>query len=173
MPRKYPAEVRRQVIELARSGTKVAQLAETFGMSDATIYNWLKQDKVDRGEIAEVAEYEAARLLQLELSPVRQPGYDATRTTPDRDQLLQIKGRCIDSANSKSSQRVGRIDLEKPWNAVLLVLLDEHYNPHRDLRSQSPEGYRGAYRTRIESPQRSGQLSISKFKSIGRQIWPN
>jgi Transposase len=41
MPRRYPAEVRHQVIELARSGTKVAQLAETFGMSDATVYNWL------------------------------------------------------------------------------------------------------------------------------------
>ena len=37
MPHKYPAALRRQVIELARSGTKVAQLAETFGMSDATI----------------------------------------------------------------------------------------------------------------------------------------
>lgn len=37
MPRKYPAEVRRQVIELARSGTKVAQLAETFGMSDPSL----------------------------------------------------------------------------------------------------------------------------------------
>jgi transposase len=43
MPHHYPAEARRQVIELARSGTKVAQLAETFGTSDATIYNWLKQ----------------------------------------------------------------------------------------------------------------------------------
>jgi transposase len=52
MPRRYPAEVRQQVIELARSGTKVAQLATTFGMSDATIYNWLKQDRIDRGEIA-------------------------------------------------------------------------------------------------------------------------
>ncbi|HEU4905971.1 MAG TPA: transposase [Solirubrobacterales bacterium] len=51
MPRRYPPEVRRQVIELARSGTKVAQLAETFGMSDATIYSWLNQEKVDRGEI--------------------------------------------------------------------------------------------------------------------------
>lgn len=46
-----PAEIRRQVIELARSGTKVAQLAETFGMSEATIYNWSKQEKVDRGEV--------------------------------------------------------------------------------------------------------------------------
>lgn len=35
MPHRYPEEVRRQVIELARSGTKVAQLAETFGMSDS------------------------------------------------------------------------------------------------------------------------------------------
>lgn len=52
MPRRYPAEVRRQVIELARSGTRVTQLAETFGMSDATIYNWLKQERIDRGEIA-------------------------------------------------------------------------------------------------------------------------
>lgn len=50
MPRGYPPEVRRQVIELARSGTKVAQLATTFGMSDATIYSWLKQERIDRGE---------------------------------------------------------------------------------------------------------------------------
>jgi len=51
MPRRYPPQTRLQVIELARSGTRVAQLAETFGMSEATIYNWLKQEKVDRGEI--------------------------------------------------------------------------------------------------------------------------
>jgi transposase-like protein len=42
------------VIELARSGTKVAQLAATFGMSDATIYNWLKQDKIDRGDFPDL-----------------------------------------------------------------------------------------------------------------------
>ena len=50
MPRRYPPVVRRQVIELARSGTRVAQLAATFGMAEVTIYNWLKQDRVDRGE---------------------------------------------------------------------------------------------------------------------------
>lgn len=62
MPRKYPVEVRHQVIELARSGTKVAQLAATFGMSDATIYNWLKQEKIDRGEIAGLSTEEALDL---------------------------------------------------------------------------------------------------------------
>ena len=50
MPRSYPLEVRRQVIELGRSGTRVAQLATTFGMTEATVYSWLKQDRVDRGE---------------------------------------------------------------------------------------------------------------------------
>jgi transposase-like protein len=52
MPRRYPPEVRRQVIELARSGTRVEQLSSTFGMTETTIYNWLKQDRVDRGEEA-------------------------------------------------------------------------------------------------------------------------
>ncbi len=51
MPRRYPPEIRREVIELARSGTRVKQLAATFAVSEATIYNWTKQDKIDRGEI--------------------------------------------------------------------------------------------------------------------------
>jgi len=41
-----------QVIELARSGTRVAQLSSTFGVSEATIYNWIKQEQIDRGEIS-------------------------------------------------------------------------------------------------------------------------
>jgi len=45
MPSRYPVEVRRQVAELARSGTRVAQLAETFGMSEAVLYGWLKQER--------------------------------------------------------------------------------------------------------------------------------
>lgn len=48
MPRRYPAEFRSQVIELARSGTKVKQPATTFQMSEVTIYNWLKQVVVER-----------------------------------------------------------------------------------------------------------------------------
>lgn len=73
MPSRYPSDVRRQVVELARSGTKVSQLAETFGMSEATIYNWTKQEKVDRGEVQghsteQALELKAAkrRIRQLE-----------------------------------------------------------------------------------------------------------
>lgn len=73
MPSRYPAEVRRQVVDLARSGTRVAQLAETFGMAEATIYNWVNQEKIDRGEVAgqsteQALELKAAkrRIRQLE-----------------------------------------------------------------------------------------------------------
>jgi hypothetical protein len=41
------------VIELARSGTRVSQLSSsTFWMTDATIYNWRKRDRIDCGEEA-------------------------------------------------------------------------------------------------------------------------
>jgi len=50
MPSRYPAQTRQQVVDLARSGTRVAQLAETFGMSEACIYGWLKPKRIDRGE---------------------------------------------------------------------------------------------------------------------------
>lgn len=37
MFRRYPSDIRFQMIELARSGTRVAQLASTFGMSEARL----------------------------------------------------------------------------------------------------------------------------------------
>ena len=76
MPRRYAPEVRRQVIELARSGTRVKQLAATFEMSEATIYNWLKQDRIDCGEVEGVTTDQALelaaakrRIKQLETEP--------------------------------------------------------------------------------------------------------
>ena len=62
MPRRYPPEVRRQVIELARSGTRVKQLAATFAISEATVYNWTRQEKIDRGEIAGLSTDQAIEL---------------------------------------------------------------------------------------------------------------
>jgi len=67
MPRQYSPEVRRQVIELARAGTKLKQLARTFEMSDATIYNWLKLERIDCGEAEG-----ASTSQQLELAADRQ-----------------------------------------------------------------------------------------------------
>ena len=45
------------------------------------------------GVTGEVAEYEAARLLAVDLTPARHAGYDAVR--PGDGRRYQIKGRCL------------------------------------------------------------------------------
>lgn len=121
------------------------------------------------GVTAEIAEYEACRLLGLELAPVRHPGYDAIRRTASGEDHIQIKGRCIPST-SRAGQRVGRIDLAGEWDAVLLVVLDERFNA-----STIHEADRRAIARAIEAPgsriRNRGQLGVRMFNSIGREIW--
>ncbi|MGB6109952.1 MAG: hypothetical protein WBG35_02445, partial [Acidobacteriaceae bacterium] len=47
------------------------------------------------GVTGEVAEYEASRVLGVELTPARQAGYDAIETVDGEVRRLQIKGRCL------------------------------------------------------------------------------
>lgn len=47
--RGYPAEFRRRVLELVEGGRRVADVAADLGISDQTIYNWRRQDRIDRG----------------------------------------------------------------------------------------------------------------------------
>jgi transposase-like protein len=51
MPRKYPAEFRQRAISLVRSGQSVSKTASDLDITDTCLYNWLKQDRIDRGEI--------------------------------------------------------------------------------------------------------------------------
>ena len=50
MPRSYASEFRRRVVELVRSGRSVSLVAAEVGVSEATVYRWREQDRVDRGE---------------------------------------------------------------------------------------------------------------------------
>jgi len=62
MPRGYPAEFRRRVLELVRAGRPVSEIALLLDVSDQTIYAWRKQDLVDRGELPGLASSERAEL---------------------------------------------------------------------------------------------------------------
>src|SRR5690349_3770953 len=79
------------------------------------------------GITGEVAEYEAARILGIELTPARQAGYDAIEETGGTVRRLQIKGRCL-LPNCKPGQRLGSIDVKKDWDAVMMVLLNENFD---------------------------------------------
>lgn len=47
--RGYPAEFRRRVLDLVEAGRPIADIARDLGISDQTVYNWRRQDRVDHG----------------------------------------------------------------------------------------------------------------------------
>ena len=50
VPRSYAPEFRRRVVELVRCGRPVSVVATEIGVSEATVYRWRVQDRIDRGE---------------------------------------------------------------------------------------------------------------------------
>jgi hypothetical protein len=123
------------------------------------------------GITGEVAEYEAARLLRVELTPARQAGYDATEVRDGVVRRLQIKGRCL-LPNCKPGQRVGSIDIEKEWDATLLVLLNENFDA-----TAIYEADRAAIIAALTVPGSKARnerwpLGVAKFRAIGKLRWP-
>jgi transposase-like protein len=48
-PAKYPAEFRREAVELVRSsGRPIVEVARSLGITDSTLHNWLKIDREAR-----------------------------------------------------------------------------------------------------------------------------
>jgi hypothetical protein len=122
------------------------------------------------GVTGEVAEYEAARLLGVELTAARQAGYDAIEQRDGSVKRLQIKGRCLQE-NCKPGQRLGSIRTEKDWDAVLMVILDEQFEA-REIYEASREAVISALTTPgSKARNERGALSVSKFRSIGKLRW--
>ena len=106
------------------------------------------------------------------MTEARQAGYDAVEQAGRTTRRLQIKGRCI-LPDSKRSQRLGRIDIKKDWDAVLMVLLNENFE-----RIEIYEAERGPILSALLEPgskagNERGALGVTKFKQIGTKRWPN
>jgi len=121
------------------------------------------------GITGEIAEYEAARLLGLQLATVRQSGYDAVRKRGTRTDRLQIKGRCILSSNP--GQRLGTIQLKKEWDSVVMVLLDPDLEPMAIYKARRHEITEALTKPGSKARNERGALSVSKFKSISKLVW--
>jgi hypothetical protein len=122
------------------------------------------------GVTGEVAEYEAARILHLKLTPARHAGYDATEVANGRTRRLQIKSRCI-LEDSKRSQMTGSIDIDKEFDAVLLVLLDHCFEAFEIYEAE-----RRAVAATLKAPGSKARnerhaMAVSRFKAIGRLRW--
>lgn len=122
------------------------------------------------GITGEVAEYEAHRILGIELTAARQAGYDAIERRHGSIRHLQIKGRRL-LPNCKPGQRLGSIDILKEWDAVLMVLLDENFDATEIYEAQREEVLKALREPGSIARNERGALAISKFKVIGKLRW--
>jgi transposase-like protein len=63
MPRSYPPEFRRKVLDLLKAGRTVAQIANDLQISDQTIYGWRKQELIDTGQMPGITSTDHAELV--------------------------------------------------------------------------------------------------------------
>ncbi len=63
MPKRYPPEFRRRVLELLKSGRSVAEVAADLGVSAQAIYNWRRQEQIDNGLRPGVSSSDHAELV--------------------------------------------------------------------------------------------------------------
>jgi hypothetical protein len=122
------------------------------------------------GITGEVAEYEAARLLGVKLTPARQAGYDAVEIKNGIKRRLQVKGRCLPKTYNPGS-RLGSIILEKEWDAVLLVILDQNFDAVEIYEADRPALVAALTAPGSRARNERGALGVGKFKSIGKLRW--
>jgi transposase-like protein len=66
MPKPYPAEFREDVVRVARKReAPLAQIAKDFGISDATLSNWLKKADVEDGVRPGLTDAQASELREI------------------------------------------------------------------------------------------------------------
>ena len=63
MPRRYPPEFRRRVLDLVDAGRPVAQIAHDLDLSDQTIYKWRRQHLIDTGQVPGITSTDHAELV--------------------------------------------------------------------------------------------------------------
>lgn len=69
MPRRYPAEFRRKVLDLVAAGRPVAQVARDLDISAQVIYTWRRQQLIDSGQMPGMTSADHAELLGGVVSP--------------------------------------------------------------------------------------------------------
>ncbi|HIE56414.1 MAG TPA: hypothetical protein EYP90_14785 [Chromatiaceae bacterium] len=117
----------------------------------------------------EIARYDVARLLDLELLEQRQGGVDAIGRGEREGLKIQIKGRLI-LDEQKRGQRIGQVNREGDWELVALCLMDGDYQPFA-IYEASREEILASLDEVSSRRARRGAMSVARFKIIGRLVW--
>lgn len=122
------------------------------------------------GISAEVCQHDAARLLNLEVAGPTVNGYDAVGRGKREGKRIQIKGRAIFD-EGKSGHRIGQLKTDQEWDSVMLVLMDENFEPFEIYEAEREDILAELQEAAASRRSRRGAMSVAKFKNIGRRVW--
>ncbi len=123
------------------------------------------------GVSGELSVYDAIRLLHLAAAP-DQIGYEAIGTEQSGDlhhDKIQIKGRTIFS-DAKNTCRIGQLKMEQNWDSVVLVLLNDDYEPFEIYeidRATLTENVVDKHSKKAKK----GAMTVARFKKIATLAW--
>ena len=146
------------------------QVLELLAKAKVIAQQYYALTKKPLGITGEVAEYEAARILGVTLTPARQAGYDAIELVNGNTRTLQIKGRCLPNGCTPG-QQLGSIQPNKDWDAVLMVLLDSTFSATEIWEADRASVLAALAVPGSKARNERGALGVAKFKSIGRLRW--
>ena len=119
---------------------------------------------------AEIAKFDAMRLLGLRALPQPLAGVDALGGEDHPDRRFQIKGRVIFN-ESKSVHRIGQLNVDGEWDVLVLVLMDENYQPLEIYEMDRATVVEALDGSDEKKRSKRGAMSIAKFKALGRRAW--
>lgn len=115
----------------------------------------------------EIAVNDAIRLLGLEAIGAADTGYDAFRGTGATRERFLIKARVVFDAQ-KGAHRLGELKFEKPWDTLLLVLMDAFYETAEIYAVSRTEAAAALAET---TSSKKASLSVPRIKIIGARVW--
>lgn len=121
------------------------------------------------GITGELAVHDCIRLLDLDPVPAGTGGYDAVGRGERAGRRIQIKGRAIFD-EAKGGQRLGQLKATQQWDSMMLVLMDQHYDPVEIYEAERADVLAAMDET-SRNRTRRGAVSVARFKIIGRLAW--
>jgi hypothetical protein len=116
----------------------------------------------------EIAVHDVMRLMKLKPAEASAVGYDAIGTGPREGMRIQIKGRAI-LGEQLGNQRLGQLKMEQDWDSIMLVLMDENYEPTEIYEADRQEITEDMKKDSARN--KRGAMSVIKFTIIGRLVW--
>jgi len=122
------------------------------------------------GISGEIAEFDAADKLNLEICDDRPGGYDAIGKGDRAGKKVQIKGRAVFD-EKKSGQRIGQLKVDQDWDLVVLVIMNEDYDAIEIYEADRDTIEEAIEENKSSNRNKRGAMSLAKFKIISNLVW--